>query len=139
MTSTDPARSPATQVMDTVFAGLEQNHGFAWWEMVENMLDDEYREMAADRLTAWRQTFTSKLDDRTEIIVHRRSIHLASAMAGLELILDTLGDELPAAERQSIIDGAAAWVETYLWRAGLPDGVVTEGAHSTSACSRKSP
>jgi hypothetical protein len=33
-------------------------------------------------------------------------------------------------ERQAIIDGAAAWVETYLWRAGLPDGVVTEeGAH----------
>ena len=117
----------ATQVMDTVFTGLEQNHGFAWWEMVENMLDDEYREMAADRLTAWRKTFTSKLDDRNEIIVHRRSIHLASAMAGLELILDSLGDELPAAERQSIIDGAAAWVETYLWRAGLPDGVVTEG------------
>ena len=50
----------------------------------------------------------------------------ASATAGLELILDNLGDELPAAERQAIIDGAAAWVETYLWRAGLPEGVVTE-------------
>jgi len=46
--------------------------------------------------------------------------------AGLELILDNLGDELPAAERQSIIDSAASWVETYLWRAGLPEGVVTE-------------
>ena len=91
------------------------------------MLEDEFRQMAADRLNAWRQSFTSKLDERTEIIVHRRSKHLASAMAGLELILDNLGDELPAAERQSIIDGAAAWVETYLWRAGLPEGVVTEG------------
>ena len=45
----------ATQVMDTVFAGLEQNHGIAWWQMVERMLDDEYRQMAADRLTAWRR------------------------------------------------------------------------------------
>lgn len=121
-----PASVTPTQVMDTVFAGLEQHHGHAWWGMVERMLEDEYRQKAADRLVAWKKTFTAKLDDRTEIIVHRRSIHLASAMAGLELILDTLGDELPAAERQSIIDGAAAWVENHLWRAGLPEGVVTE-------------
>jgi hypothetical protein len=121
-----PGAVTATQVMDTIFSGLDENHGHAWDEMVESMLDDDYRKKAADRLTGWLQTFTSKLDDRTEIIVHRRSAHLASAMAGLELILDTLGDELPADERQSIIDGAAAWVETYLWRAGLADGVVTE-------------
>lgn len=116
----------ATQVMDTLFAGLDENHGHAWFEMVECMLDDDYRQMAADRYNAWLKNFTAKLDERTEPIVHRRSKHLASAMAGLELILDNLGDELPAAERQAIIDGAAAWVETYLWRAGLPEGVVTE-------------
>ena len=112
--------------MDALFAGLDENHGHAWFEMVECMLDDKYRQMAADRYNAWLKTFTSKLDERTEPIVHRRCKHLASSMAGLELILDNLGDELPATERQTIIDGAAAWVETYLWRAGLPEGVVTE-------------
>ncbi len=121
-----PGAVTATQVMDALFAGLDENHGHAWFEMVERMLDDDYRQIAADRYNAWLKTFTSKLDERSEPIVHRRSKHLASAMAGLELILDNLGDELPAAERQAIIDGAAAWVETYLWRAGLPEGVVTE-------------
>ena len=121
-----PGAVTATQVMDALFAGLEQNHGHAWFEMVERMLDDDYRQIAADRYNAWLKNFTAKLDERSEPIVHRRSKHLASAMAGLELILDNLGDELPAAERQAIIDGAAAWVETYLWRAGLPEGVVTE-------------
>ena len=121
-----PGAVTATQVMDTLFAGLDENHGHAWFEMVECMLDDDYRQIAADRYNAWLKNFTAKLDERSEPIVHRRSKHLASSMAGLELILDNLGDELPAAERQAIIDGAASWVETYLWRAGLPEGVVTE-------------
>ena len=121
-----PDAVTTTQVIDGVFAGLERHHGHAWWEMVERLLDDQYRKMAAERLTAWMKHFTGKLDDRTEIIVHRRSAHLASAMGGLELILDTLGDDLLADERQSIIHGAENWLETYLWRAGLPDGVVTE-------------
>jgi hypothetical protein len=52
---------------------------------------------------------------------------LASSMTGLELLLRNFSPAVADAEAAEIIDGARQWLETHVWRAGLPENSGDEG------------
>lgn len=123
-----PNAKTTSDVMQAIMRGAIANHGHAWWDMATALLNQDAREKFITQYSQWKSHFTSKLSGRDEKIVHRRSTHLASSLTGLQMLLSTMHDELDEIERESIVSGAADWVEKYMWRAGLPDGKYTEKA-----------
>jgi hypothetical protein len=114
-----PGASSISGVLDAAMRGYEEHHGQMWMHLANALLDPDVRKWTVRRYQHWLEYFTAKVKE-VDRIVHRRSKHLASSMTGLELLLRNFTPAVADAEAAEIIEGARQWLETYVWRAGLP-------------------
>ncbi len=113
-------------ILFAAMRGLDLNHGHAWEYLASQLLKDDYRELVLATYFDYLQEFQSQVDEEDRV-VHRRAKHLASAMTGLTVLLDAVGKFESSVHREDILQTTKKWLETYIWRSGLPKDFKQEG------------